>query len=111
MANMTINVQARFDNILDIAREIGELQTYKLFPDDDMLLVERNDVLEVLKRHVVTVTEKRKTGTWVEDRTRYKCSVCGKSVDDEIFYMFDPYRMPTYCPNCGVKMEGADSDD
>lgn len=57
MANMTINIHARFDSILDIAQEIGELQTYKLFPNDDMLLVERDDVLEVLKRHVVTEKE------------------------------------------------------
>lgn len=111
IAELSVTINARFDSILDIAREIGELKTYKLSPDDNMLLVERNDVVEVLKRHVVTVPEEKKTGTWVEDRMRYKCSVCGKSVGDEIFYMFDPYQMPPYCPNCGVKMEGTDSDD
>ena len=45
IAELSVTIHARFDSILDIAQEIGELQTYKLFPDDDMLLVERNDVL------------------------------------------------------------------
>lgn len=54
MADMSITINANFDDILEIVKEISELQTYKLFPDDDMLLVERDDVVEVLKRHVVT---------------------------------------------------------
>lgn len=57
ITKLSVTINARFDSILDIAREIGELQTYKLFPDDDMLFVERNDVLEVLKRHVVVEKE------------------------------------------------------
>ena len=57
IAELSVTINARFDSVLDIAQEIGELQTYKLFPDDDMLLVERNDVLEVLKRHVVVENE------------------------------------------------------
>lgn len=52
MAEMSITIHARFDDILEIAKEIGELQTYKLFPDDDMLLISQDDVIEVLKRHV-----------------------------------------------------------
>ena len=52
MADMSITIHARFDDILEIAKEIGELQTYKLFPDDDMLLISQDDVIEVLKRHV-----------------------------------------------------------
>ena len=57
ITELSVTINARFDSILDIAQEIGELQTYKLFPNDDMLLVERNDVLEVLKRHVVVEKE------------------------------------------------------
>ena len=57
ITELSVTINARFDSILDIAQGIGELQTYKLFPDDDMLLVERNDVLEVLKRHVVVEKE------------------------------------------------------
>lgn len=52
MAELSVTIHAQFDDILEIAKEIGELQTYKLFPDDDRLLVEQNDVIEVLKRHV-----------------------------------------------------------
>jgi len=54
MVEMSLTINASFDDILEIAKEISELQTYKLFPDDDMLLVDRDDVVEVLKRHVVT---------------------------------------------------------
>lgn len=54
MAEMSITINASFDDILEIVKEISELQTYKLFPDDDMLLVDRDDVVEALKRHVVT---------------------------------------------------------
>ena len=42
-----------------------------------------------------------KKGKWVEDEYwDYKCSACGKGIDDEI-YLFMPY-----CPNCGARMEG-----
>ncbi len=54
MTNLSLTINAEFDNVLEIANEIAELQTYKLFPDDDMLLVSRDEVVEVLKRHVVT---------------------------------------------------------
>lgn len=41
-----------------------------------------------------------KKGKWVEDEYwDYKCSACGKGIDDEI-YLFMPY-----CPNCGAKMD------
>lgn len=40
-----------------------------------------------------------KKGKWVEDEYwDYKCSACGKGIDDEI-YLFMPY-----CPNCGARM-------
>lgn len=58
MAEPVCKISAKFDNILEIINEIASLQTYTLFDDDDMLLVERNDVVEVLKRHVVTEVEK-----------------------------------------------------
>lgn len=41
-----------------------------------------------------------KKGKWVEDEYwDYKCSACGKGIDDDI------YRFMPYCPNCGAKME------
>lgn len=52
MAEFTVTVNAEFDNILDVASEIGELQTYKLSEDSDMLLVSLDDVAEVLRKHI-----------------------------------------------------------
>ena len=53
----------------------------------------------------ISADDVRGVGVWSEDRMDYRCSVCGKSVKDEIFYMFEPYQMPPYCPNCGARME------
>lgn len=50
--------------------------------------------------------EVRGVGEWIEDRMDYRCSDCGETVKDEIFYMFYPYRLPKFCPNCGARMEG-----
>lgn len=44
-------------------------------------------------------------GEWIEDRMDYRCSVCGKTVKDEIIYMLEPYQFPAFCPYCGVKLE------
>lgn len=52
MADLSITIHAQFDDILEIAKEIGELQTYKRYPDDELLLISQDDVIEVLKRHV-----------------------------------------------------------
>lgn len=46
-----------------------------------------------------------KKGKWVEDEYwDYKCSACGKGIDDEI-YLFMPY-----CPNCGARMERSEDE-
>ena len=51
---ITVTINANFDNVMQIVNEIGKLQTYKLFPDDTMLLVDRSEVRDVLVRHVAT---------------------------------------------------------
>lgn len=35
------------------------------------------------------------------------CSKCGHCIDDGTD---DPCVLPNYCPNCGAKMDGGDSD-
>lgn len=52
----------------------------------------------------------RGVGEWIEDHADYKCTACGETVKDEIFYMLDPYRLPTYCPNCGARMKGVSEE-
>ena len=52
------------------------------------------------KLAIQAVPSAQKRGKWVEDEYwDYKCSACGKGIDDEI-YLFMPY-----CPNCGARME------
>ena len=68
----------------------------------------KTDLIQVhqaLEKAAISPDDVRGVGKWTEDRMDYRCSVCGKSVKDEIFYMFEPYQMPPYCPNCGAKME------
>lgn len=51
-----ITVEARFDKIEAIVDEINSLQIYKLFEDDDMVLINRAEVDEILARHVEVVS-------------------------------------------------------
>lgn len=54
MAEFTVKINANFDNISEIISEIASLQTYKPFPGDNMLLISRDDLVEILKRHVIS---------------------------------------------------------
>lgn len=54
---LSVTINASFDSIIEIADEISKLQTYKMSEYDDMLLVSRDEVCEVLKRHVVVEKE------------------------------------------------------
>lgn len=52
-----IKIKVELDGIDEIIQELQELQTYKLFETDEMLLVSRADVAEILARHVRTKRE------------------------------------------------------
>lgn len=69
-------------------------------------LSEEFEIEEVSSADVVPVVH----GRWIERRAPHavggisaKCSACNKSVQ----YLGNPLN---YCPNCGVKMDGGDSD-
>lgn len=53
-SNLSVTINANFDSIADIITDISSLQTYKLFPDDNMLLINMDDLIEILKRHIVS---------------------------------------------------------
>jgi hypothetical protein len=65
---------------------------------------------EIENAPALSPDEVRGVGEWIEDRMDYRCSACGETVKDEIFYMFYPYRLPKFCPNCGARMKGASED-
>lgn len=50
--NLEIPITVEFDDVWKMVDEIKSLQTYKLSEDDDMLLVDREDVADILARHV-----------------------------------------------------------
>lgn len=50
----SITVKCDFDNIQQIVDEIKELQTYKLFEDDDMILINRAELVKILLKHLRT---------------------------------------------------------
>ena len=52
-----IKIKVELDGIDEIIQELQELQTYKLFETDEMLLVSRADVADILTRHVKTKRE------------------------------------------------------
>lgn len=47
-------------------------------------------------------------GQWIEDHDYLKCPECGVMVKWD-FTFFDIGNW-NYCPNCGAKMDGGDSD-
>lgn len=69
----------------------------------------------------MTKEEKQKTGHWILTDVEYNrvyscnCSECGKDSVDYIHGSEDwwliKYRLPKYCPNCGVKMVNPQKND
>lgn len=54
-----IKIKVELVGIDEILQELQELQTYKLFETDEMLLVSRADVADILARHVKAKMEGR----------------------------------------------------
>ena len=49
---LPIKIKVEIDGIDELIQELQELQTYKLFETNDMVLVNRADVADILARHV-----------------------------------------------------------
>lgn len=55
-------------------------------------------------------------GRWKEQYMYYACSVCGAEYNDEIVLLYEGdsnnglFSGFEYCPHCGAKMDGSDSD-
>ena len=52
-----LSVAVRIEGIEEIIDEIKALQTFKLFENDDMILVDRAEVAEILQKHIKTSRE------------------------------------------------------
>lgn len=78
---LEIPVKIEFDDVTGIIEEIKGLQTYKLFEDDDMLLVDLDDVADILANHIKA--KQNLTTTWLGNYTPYQCSHCGKHTDSK----------------------------
>lgn len=53
----SITVKCDFDNIQQIIDEVKDLQTYKLFEGDDMILINRAELVDILVKHLRTESE------------------------------------------------------
>ena len=60
---LKIPIEIVFDDVNSVIDELGKLQTYKLFEGDDMILVDVDDVVDVLTRHVMAREAKEPCGT------------------------------------------------
>lgn len=57
MALANIVVKCDFDNIQQIIDEVKGLQTYKLSENDDMILIDRAELVDILAKHLRTESE------------------------------------------------------
>lgn len=100
LANLKIPVVVDISEIESLIDEIKHLQTYKLFPGDEQILVDRDDVVKIFADHV---RAERKKGEWIDETFEpwglvyhpYKCDQCGEHSE----------TISNFCPNCGAKME------
>ena len=66
MAKLEIPVVVDIDAVAELIEELKDLQTYKLGVGDDIILVDRDEVVEIFKNHVkAKQREERKTGRWI----------------------------------------------
>lgn len=60
---LKIPIEIVFDDVNGVIDELGKLQRYKLCEGDDMTLVDVDDVVDVLTRHVMAREAKEPCGT------------------------------------------------
>lgn len=109
MAKLEIPVVVDIDAVEELVEELKHLQTYKLDAGDDLILVDRDAVVEIFAMHVkAKQREERKTGRWI--RRPYDgiyCTACGKGWSFMLGAPGDVEENYRYCPHCGaVMMEG-----
>ena len=65
------------------------------------------DAIDIIDDFPAADVDHVRHGRWIYDHwCEFKCSVCGE------FSNSKPYRgKENYCPNCGAKMDGGDSDE
>ena len=108
---LKIPIEVDFDDMKSLIDDIGKLQKYKLFEGDELVLVNADDVLDVLVKHIKAQS---KTGKWIKAKNWgircYQCDQCGNYLD---FDGVNAGRGATnFCPNCGADMrENADAEE
>lgn len=103
MAKLEIPIVVDIDAVEELLEELKRLQTYKLGAGDDLILVDRDDVVEIITMHIEAKQRKEsKTGRWINhvDRGMCECNICGEMIETERAHRAH------YCPNCGAYMGG-----
>ena len=95
---LSVQVKVDFDDMKALFDDIGNLQTYKFFEGNDMVLANIEDIKGVLTKHVKAkeVQPERKKGKLKTiGFLTCQCSEC-KAQFHELEYT-------NFCPNCGTK--------
>ena len=107
MAKLEIPIVVDIDAVAELIEELKDLQTYKLGVGDDLILVSRDEVVEIFANHVkAKQREEQKTGRWIRiPHDGIYCTTCGKGWS---FMLGAPGDIENYhyCPNCGAYMKG-----
>ena len=110
---LSVQVKADFDDMKDLLEDIGNLQTYKFFEGNDMVLVNIEDIKGILTKHVKAkeVQPERNKGEWIKEdlsgyltpggNSIYHCSECGHTEGP-----WPHPRLTNFCPSCGTDMRG-----
>lgn len=114
MAKIEIPIRVYMGEIEEIINELKHLQTYKLFEEDDKVLINRDDVIKIFVNHLRTETlsgstiePEQETGKWyIDAEGDVRCTACKtKCLRDDIGINI----LSNYCPSCGVKMKEENS--
>ncbi len=85
--------------LIDADALIFELEEWKKNPNNDDSAVDLvNHFIGIIK---ALPSAEPKTGKWIDCNWSIRCSECGYSM---------PWAVRNFCPNCGARMKGGDTE-
>lgn len=101
-----------------MAEYIERKRLLRKFNVDDMMnvngtLISLRDAREVISSFPAADVAPVRHGRWQYNTDFYVwcCSECGKNPTKGTGVVTTAEKLPAYCPNCGARMDGGDSDE